>query len=333
MRNVKMAIGARRVVETCANVKAGDQVLIVTENSKFSIAEVLAQAVCAVRAEPTIMIMMPREQDSQEPPRPVAEAMKNSDVFLCAVDRSITHTQAVKSAVAAGSRGLVLTHFSEDMLTRGGIEADFRAIAPVCRAMAAAMAGSKQIRLTNPTGTDLTYSAEGRRGNALCGVVEAGQFSTIPTIEANVSPVEGSANGIIVADASVPYIGIGVLREPVVCEVKDGFIISMKGGEQADRLRADLQSKNDPNVFNVAEMGVGLNPHCRFIGFMLEDEGVSGSVHIGIGTSITLGGVVKAACHYDLIMSNATVVADGRTLLDNGKVCYEAIGVAEPVEA
>ena len=53
---------------------------------------------------------------------------------------------------------------------------------------------------------------------------------------------------------------------------------------------------------------------------MLEDEGVRGSVHIGIGTSITLGGTVKAACHYDLIMTEATVTADGVTLLKDGKV-------------
>ena len=44
---------------------------------------------------------------------------------------------------------------------------------------------------------------------------------------------------------------------------------------------------------------------------MLEDEGVIGSAHIGIGTSITLGGVIKAPTHYDLIMWNPTIVVDG----------------------
>ena len=135
--------------------------------------------------------------------------------------------------------------------------------------------------------------------------------------------LEGTANGVIVANASVPYIGIGVLEEPIVCQVKDGRIISMEGGRQAEMLKRDLDSKNDPNVYNVAEMGMGLNPKCRFCGFMLEDEGVRGSIHIGIGTSITLGGVVKAACHYDLIMTGATVVADGRTILRDGVVLEE----------
>ena len=85
-------------------------------------------------------------------------------------------------------------------------------------------------------------------------------------------------------------------------------------------LKEDLDSKQDPNVYNVAEMGLGLNPNCRFMGFMLEDEGVYGTAHIGIGTSITLGGTAKAACHYDLIMKDATVTADGKMILKDGKV-------------
>lgn len=193
--------------------------------------------------------------------------------------------------------------------------------------MARALAGSKTIRLTSTHGTDLTYSAAGRRGNALYGMVEKGEFSTIPTIEANVSPLEGTAQGVIVADASIPYLGIGILREPVRCVVRDGMIRSIEGGEQAMRLKADLLARNDPQVFNVAEMGVGLNPQCSFMGFMLEDEGVAGSVHIGIGTSITLGGTVKAACHYDLIMTGASIEADGRVLLRNGQVQYDALGL------
>lgn len=70
----------------------------------------------------------------------------------------------------------------------------------------------------------------------------------------------------------------------------------------------------------MAENGIGLNPKCKFMGFMLEDEGVYGSAHIGIGTSITLGGTVKASCHYDLIMKDASLVADGRNILKDGKL-------------
>ena len=318
MENFYMSRGASKVVNTCAGIKAGEHVLIVTEQSRFSIAQALATEVYRIGAEPTVCIMEPRSQDSSEPPKEIAAAMKASDAFLSVVGKSITHTHAVKEAIAAGSRGLVLTQFTEDMMIHGGIEGDFERLKPICVGMAQAMAGAEKIVLTSPGGTHLEYSAKGRRGNHLYCMVEKGQFSTLPTVEANVSPLEGTANGVIVADGSIPYIGIGVLEEPVTLKVEDGRIVDISGGRQAKMLADDLKAKNDPNVYNVAEHGVGLNPNCHFCGFMLEDEGVFGSCHIGIGTSITLGGTVKASCHYDVIMKNGTIVAEGKTLMENG---------------
>lgn len=313
-----MSRGADKVVNTCAKIRKGEHIFIVTELSRLGIAQALASEVYRVGAEPAICIMEPRRQDGEEPPKEIAAAMKASDAFLCVVGTSITHTHAVKDAVAAGSRGLVLTHFTEEMMIRGGIECDFEQAKTVCTAMAQGMAGAGKIVLTSPGGTHLEYSAKGRRGNSLYCMVEPGQFSTLPTVEANVSPLEGTANGIIVADGSIPYIGIGVLNEPVTLKVENGRIVDISGGRQARMLADNLASKHDTNVYNIAEHGVGLNPQCRFCGFMLEDEGVFGTCHIGIGTSITLGGTVKAACHYDVIMKNGTIVADGRTLMENG---------------
>ena len=315
-----MARGARTIVEVCAGTKAGEKAVIVTEPCMMAMAEAIAAAVAAVGAEPVITIMPPRASDGQEPPAPVAAAMKGSDVFFNVVNKSITHTRATREAAAGGSRGMMMTQFSEAMLMGGGINADFKAIAPECQAVAKALEGAELIHLTTPHGTDLRFSAKGRRGNALTCLIGPGQFTTVPTVEANVSPLEGTAEGVIVCDASLPYIGIGLLQEPIVAKVENGMIVSISGGRQADMLRANWASKNDPLVYNVAELGVGLNPHCSFIGCMLEDEGVYGSVHIGTGTNITLGGNTKAACHYDLIMTGASIVADGRSVLKDGKV-------------
>ena len=80
-------------------------------------------------------------------------------------------------------------------------------------------------------------------------------------------------------------------------EVKNGYITKIEGGRQADVFREDLESQKDKNAFNIAEIGLGLNPKCKMIGIMLEDEGVKGTAHIGIGTSITLGGKIKTTCH------------------------------------
>lgn len=320
MKQMLMSKGAKIIVEVCAGVKAGEKAVIVTEPSMMGMAEAIAAAVVAADAEPIITIMPPRKADGQEPPVAVAAAMKASDVFFNVVNKSITHTQATRDAAAAGSRGIMMTQFNEGMLMHGGVFADFAAVAPQCQAVAQAMADSKVITVTTPLGTNITFSAEGRPGNALTCITSPGHFTTVPTVEANVSPIEGTAEGVIIADASIPYIGIGLLEEPIRCKVEKGFITEVIGGKQAQMLIEDWQAKNDPNVYNIAELGIGLNPECTFVGAMLEDEGVYGSVHFGIGTNITLGGHTKAACHYDLIMKHATVIADGKVVLKDGKV-------------
>jgi hypothetical protein len=37
-------------------------------------------------------------------------------------------------------------------------------------------------------------------------------------------------------------------------------------------------------------------------GLTLDDEGVYGTAHIGIGTSIVLGGEIMASMHFDAVM-------------------------------
>lgn len=320
MKQYQLAKGAKIIVEVCAQVKAGEKALVVTEPKMLNMAEAMMAALVNVDAEPVMVVMPPRDVDGQEPPAAVAAAMKASDVFFNVVDKSITHTNATRQAAASGARGIMMTQFNEAMLHHGGVFADFATIAPQCEKVAQALANSELVHVTTPLGTDITFKAPGRRGNALTCITAAGKFTTVPTIEANVSPLEGTAEGIIVADASIPYIDIGLLEEPVRCTVEKGFITKVEGGKQAKALADDWASKNDPNVYNVAELGIGLNPCCSFTGAMLEDEGVYGSVHFGIGTNITLGGVVKAASHYDLIMTKPTVVADGVVILKDGQV-------------
>jgi leucyl aminopeptidase (aminopeptidase T) len=145
----------------------------------------------------------------------------------------------------------------------------------------------------------------------------------IPTIEVNVVPLEGTATGEIVIDASIHYLGIGVLPdgEMIRCTVRGGSVTQMCGeGPALRRLRATLEAHGDPTCYNVAELGIGLNPNARLTGVMLEDEGVINTVHIGIGTSFTLGGTAVAPSHYDLLLWDPAVAVDGTAILNRGEV-------------
>jgi len=321
MRELLMMKGARTLLDVCLAVKPGESVLIVTDMVKMPIARVVAGAAMERGAETMLAVMQPRARAGQEPPRAITEAMKHADAILMPVSYSVTHTHAVKDAAAAGARIIALTEFTEAMMASGGLEADFGQLKPICQRVAARFTRGSRARITTPAGTDLTMEIAGRPGNALYCMVEPGQFSPAPNVEANVSPLEGTAQGRIVVDASIPYLGIGLIEQPIVVEVEAGFITRIQGGRQADLLRRDLESHGDRNSFNIAELGVGLNPSCRMIGIMLEDEGVLGSAHIGIGTNITLGGQVKAPCHYDLLVWNPRIEVDGELVIDRTEVC------------
>lgn len=320
-RHGSMKAGATTLVDVCAGVQPNEQVLIVTDERKQPIAEAIHDMVLERGAEPTIALINDRMQDSSEPPAPIAAAMKAADVIFTPLSISITHTRALQDACEAGSRAVVMSGFSQSMMEGGGIEADFRELKPVCERVAGYLHRGKKARITTPAGTDVTIDIEGREGIAKTCIVERGEFSPVPDIEATISPLEGSANGVIVTDASIPYLGIGVLNdETVTCRVKDGFITSVEGGQAAETLRSSWESMNEPLVYNVAELGIGLNPNCTLTGEMLEDEGCWGTVHFGIGTSITLGGNVETVCHYDLLMHNTTIEIDGEPILKDGEL-------------
>lgn len=91
--------------------------------------------------------------------------------------------------------------------------------------------------------------------------------------------------------------------------------VAIEGGEVARRFRDLLASFNDPLVYNLGELGVGMNPRCQLDGTMLSDESVYGSIQLALGTSAYIGGTVKAAAHYDTIVTDATLELDGRVVL------------------
>ncbi len=313
--------GARQLVEVNGRVAEGEPVVIVTDPEMERYATLVAEAARARGAVVTTCIMPVRGQDGQEPPEPVARAMAEARVIFSPVSISITHTRAMRAALEAGARAILMTAYTDEILTSPALlETDFHAQVAICHKIGDAFTGGSQLRLTSPKGTDLTFSMEGRIANVLTNLPDPGQLAPVPDIEVNVVPVTGSANGRLIADASVPYLGIGILEEPVVCTMEDGYITRMEGGAEADRLRVYLSSFGDRNCFNVAELGVGLKPNARLTGEMLEDEGVLGTIHIGIGTSHTLGGEIVAPTHYDLLMWEPTSEGDGRGMQRNKEV-------------
>jgi leucyl aminopeptidase (aminopeptidase T) len=155
---MQMMKGIRKVATQCVNVKASENVLVVTDINKLSIAEALA---LEAYAQVTISIMAPRARHAEEPPKPVASAMKAADIMP--TSWSLTHTKARHEANAAGARIVSLPKVEEKTFYGGGIEADFVNIRPLVERVAELFTNSETVRITTTKGTSLTMSIKGKK--------------------------------------------------------------------------------------------------------------------------------------------------------------------------
>lgn len=316
---IEMMPGAMKAMNQCAAVKPGENVVIACDTNKMRLAEALAAAAYAVGGVPTIAAFPPTGAHGRQVPKAVVGACARSDVFFLPTSWSMTHTDARVEAIKNGARGSTMCEVTEDCLCTGGILADFEENDRLARKLGAIIARGRTIRVTSSAGTELQAEIGGRPVQYETGLFrEPGQFAALPNSEVNISPVEGTAEGTIVADVRV--MGYGVTRdEPVTIRVQQGEVAEINGDKAAEYLRNTLESFNDRLAYNLAEFAIGLNPFCRAYATNLEDLGKLGFAHNGIGSNYAIGGSILAPCHIDVIYSNATLEIDGQVILDEGR--------------
>jgi 2,5-dihydroxypyridine 5,6-dioxygenase len=311
------------LLNVCARAQKEENILVVTDTIQKHIARVFVDSAAEIGFNVCCIEMPPRSAHGENPPKIVATAMKEADVIFGATKYSLYHSQARKDAVKNGARFLNMADYTIEMLSKGPLLVDFDKQREVVFAVAEALTEGKRVKMTAPGGTDIEFSIEGRRALAEAGMsIAPGETSSPPDIEAELAPVEGTANGRVVVDGSIPQPGLGVLNSPIELIVKNGFIIEINGETRETQILRDLLAKTgNPNNYNVAELGIGLNPAASFSGSMLEDEGVFGSAHIGIGNNTAFpGGTTHADVHIDAIVRDATIIIDGNPLFVNGEL-------------
>ncbi|MBI2908791.1 MAG: aminopeptidase [Chloroflexi bacterium] len=310
--SMKLSRTAKNIVEKWAKVQPGENVCVVTDTNKLSIAEAIANASHAVGAETVICIMTPRGKHGEDPPKVVGAAMAAANVVFAPISYSIGHTEARHAAVRAGARFFMLREITEESFTSGAISADPDEIYAVNMRLIEDLKDTRRIRMTTELGSDISMSVEGRPPPDLVGRLKGGL--TLPSGEVAFAPVEGTANGVVIFDHGSD--GVGLFTEPAKVTVKDGQIVKIEGGESARKLQKAIEGVE--NATNIAEFAIGTNPLSRMTGVIAEDKILRGCVHIGIGTSIFIGGKVKAGLHFDLVALRPTVWCDDKEVVSKG---------------
>lgn len=315
----KMMTGARKIMTACMNVQKNERVLIITDPAtSFSVSETLFAAALECGALPLILYIEMPDKPGDDPNVIAQEAMRNVDVILTPTSKTLFHCPSVKAALATGARLGALSEGDEELLVRGAIEADFKALKPRLDVIDKKFTDGKSIHFTTPGGTNLTANIAGRKAfSNNCIIHQKGDAQGVPDLEVYIAPVEGSANGQIVIDASCSTIGL-IKDQPIVITVEKGIAVKIEGGVEAEKLRKTLAASESPNVYNLAEMAVGMNPCGRLRGRIIEDESIYGTCHCALGTNANFGGTVKAPVHIDMVQWKPTIEIDGEMIFQNG---------------
>ena len=310
---MKEKTGYHVVLEDCMGVQSNESVLILTDDGKQSIGQALYETAKDLAGEAVLMVMEKRRVSGEEPPAAVAEAMKGFDVILCPTTTSLSHTNAKINAVKAGARMGSMPGITEDMFQQGAITANYQQVEARTLQMKALLTRAKTAVIIKE-GYRLEMSLENRSGIASTGIYrKSGEAGNLPSGEAYIAPLEGTAQGEMIIDGSM--VGIGILLSPLYVRLEAGRLVELKG-DNSDRLQV-LFEKEANRV--LGELGIGTNPAARLTGIILEDEKIEGTVHIAFGTNISFGGINKASCHLDGVILNPTLYLDHELILDKGK--------------
>jgi len=303
---------AEGVLSSCLAVKKGEEVLIVTDDTREEIGEALYEAAGNLGCERLLMVMNERELSGQEPPKAVAAAMKSADVVIAPTAQSLTHTNARIEAARAGTRVATMPGITEEMFSQGAMTADYSKVEELT-AVVTEMLSKASVARIEKDGHVLTINIRGRDGVPSPGVYrEPGKCGNLPSGEAYIAPLEDGSEGEMIVDGSM--VGIGKLDSPLHMVISGGKLRSVTG-EKSENL--DVLLKNETNG-TLCELGIGTNEAAVLNGIILEDEKVYGTVHIAFGTNTSFGGVNKAECHMDGIILRPTLYLDDVKVIEDG---------------
>lgn len=308
-------VSLRALALTCAGVRAGERCLIVTDTgADQSIVEALETVLGALGAQVGTASSPPVDLPGDSPPDAVGRAMLGADVVFELTSVFAGASRARREACARGARYLTVPGLTwETLRPDGPFSVDFEALGEAARRIGERIDAAQEFRLTGPGGTDLRGSFAGRRGRPLWGVADRpGGYAAPPDVEVGASPLEGTAEGVVVVDGSVLFLGPDQLASPVELRVSGGKLVDACGPEAWRLLDALERSGDRERMTNVAEVSIGLNPRSRPGGSALELKGIVGGAHVALGNNLAYGGTVDARAHIDCAILSATLALDGR---------------------
>ena len=320
-----LAGSAKMVVETCMDIRRGENVLIVCDPTTGEIGQALHEATIE-KSERVLLIVMPKaKHHGEEPPTPVANLMRQQQVILAPTKYSLTHTKAVRQALRDGARVATMPGITVDMFTHGGMAADFNSVKKRISNLGPHFRRRRIVNVKSKLGTEITFEVNWREwkldDNGICN--RPRMLTNLPAGKAFIMPREGTMKGTLIINGSWDS---SLIDQNIELQIENGIVIDVKGGTIAANIRQEfgevakkLRSKDRENVWTVAEFGFGMNDQARMGGNVLEDEKRLGTCYFSIGDNTALGGASAVGIHIPGVITGASVWLDDSQVLQDGE--------------
>jgi 2,5-dihydroxypyridine 5,6-dioxygenase len=196
---------------------------------------------------------------------------------------------------------------------------------------------TRTVRVVSDAGTDLTWKCGEYPVMTQWGYAdEPGHFDHWGAGHIHTFPNEGSASGTVVIQPGdiviLPY--CRYVADPVRLEIREGHIIRIDGGLDAKLMRDWLEDGKendaDRDPYAVSHLGWGMNPQARWYWMGLNGAEPErnraaarvfpGNFLFSTGPNTQGGGKRSTRGHYDVPMRDCTVMLDGRTIIERGRI-------------
>lgn len=198
---------------------------------------------------------------------------------------------------------------------------DYGKLAKTGRALRDSLRDVKNLTVTGPGGTDISFDVSGRKWYLSDGVVDEEDIRNedlndgLPAGNLSVAPLEDSAQGRITFNAGTPLMGRNV--KGLRLSFKDGKVVKFNGNASTVALKKSWDAGTGDKD-NIGYFGIGFNPKAE-TGYTVNTVAY-GAVSIGVGGNEFLEGKNKPGFFHLDTITGATVKADGRTILQKGKI-------------
>jgi leucyl aminopeptidase (aminopeptidase T) len=195
-------------------------------------------------------------------------------------------------------------------------DVDYEEVQRLGKELAESLEKSGKVEITNPDGTDLSFTLENRTAHIYDGVIseddinDGAIFAELPDGAVSAAPTEASAQGLLRSKLSFPQVGRVI--ESISLGFEDGRVKSFAGGKNIDVIR-NMWKKSTGDKDRIGWFTLGLNPKAS-LGF-LTNAIVRGTVTVGIGENRELGGKNSSDYRLPVTLSEPTVKLDGKIII------------------